>query len=57
MCIRDSFSVLVGPITAEVRLDRVAALDSINAGVLGDIYISSFGLDIYGGSWVDIWAH
>ncbi len=53
----DLFSVLVGPITAEVKLDRVAALDSVNAGVLGDIYISGFGLDIYGGSWVDIWAH
>ena len=53
----DLFSVLVGPITAEVKLDRVADLDSINAGVLGDIYISGFGLDIYGGSWVDIWAH
>jgi len=53
----DLFQVRVGPITAEVKLDRVAALDSANAGVLGDIYISSFGLDIYGGSWVDIWAH
>jgi len=53
----DLFSVLVGPITAEVKLDRVAALSTINAGTLGDIYISGFGLDIYGGSWVDIWAH
>ncbi|OPZ25260.1 MAG: hypothetical protein BWZ01_02567 [Deltaproteobacteria bacterium ADurb.BinA179] len=53
----DLFQVRVGPITAEVKLDRVAALSTINAGTLGDIYISSFGLDIYGGSWVDIWAH
>jgi len=53
----DLFSVLVGPITANVKLDRVAALSTINAGTLGDIYISRFGLDIYGGSWVDIWAH
>lgn len=53
----DLFSVLVGPITAEVKLDGVAALDGANAGTLGDIYISGFGLDIYGGSWVDIWAH
>jgi hypothetical protein len=53
----DLFQVRVGPITAEVKLDGVAALDGANAGTLGDIYISSFGLDIYGGSWVDIWAH
>ncbi len=53
----DLFSVLVGPITAEVKLDGVAALDGANAGTLGDIYISGVGLDIYGGSWVDIWAH
>lgn len=53
----DLFSVLVGPITAEVKLDGVATLDGANAGTLGDIYISGFGLDIYGGSWVDIWAH
>ena len=53
----DLFSVLVGPITAEVKLDGGAALDGDNAGTLGDIYISRFGLDIYGGSWVDIWAH
>lgn len=53
----DLFSVDVGPITAEVKLDGGAALDSEYAGVLGDIYISGFGLDIYGGSWVDIWAH
>ena len=53
----DLFSVAVGPITGVVKLDRVAALSTINAGTLGDIYISGFGLDIYGGSWVDIWAH
>ena len=53
----DLFQVRVGPITAEVKLDGVAALDGANAGTLGDIYISGFGLDIYGGSWVDIWAH
>ncbi|HPX51565.1 MAG TPA: hypothetical protein PLR49_14140, partial [Deltaproteobacteria bacterium] len=53
----DLFSVLVGPITANVKLDGVASLDSADAGTLGDIYISGFGLDIYGGSWVDIWAH
>ena len=53
----DLFSVLVGPITAEVKLDRVAALSTINAGTLGDIYISAFKLDIGAGSWVDIWAH
>jgi len=53
----DLFSVDVGPITAEVKLDGVKALDGAYAGTLGDIYISGFGLDIYGGSWVDIWAH
>jgi len=53
----DLFQVLVGPITAQVKLDSVASLDSVGAGTLGDIYISGFGLDIYGGSWVDIWAH
>lgn len=53
----DLFQVLVGPITANVKLDSVAGLNSAGAGTLGDIYISGFGLDIYGGSWVDIWAH
>jgi hypothetical protein len=54
----DVFSVFVtGPITADVKLDGAAALDSAFAGTLGDIYISGFGLDIYAGSWVDIWAH
>ena len=48
---------VAGPITANVRLDGVAALNSANAGTLGDIYIAGFNLDIAGGSWVDIWAH
>jgi len=48
---------VAGPITAEVKLDSVAALNSANAGTLGDIYISGFNLDILAGSWVDIWAH
>lgn len=53
-----NFNVNVtGPITANVRLDSVAALNSANAGTLGDIYISAFNLDIISGSWVDIWAH
>ncbi|MGI6395618.1 MAG: hypothetical protein ACOX3E_00045 [Desulfomonilia bacterium] len=50
-------SVAVGPITANVKLDGTAALGGANAGTLGDIYIAGFGLDIYAGSWVDIWAH
>jgi len=54
----DNFHLNVaGPITANVRLDSVAALNSANAGTLGDIYISGFGLSIVNGSWVDIWAH
>jgi len=48
---------VTGPITANVRLDAVAALNSANAGTLGDIYLSAFNLDIVAGSWVDIWAH
>ncbi|MGI6385962.1 MAG: DUF6160 family protein [Desulfomonilia bacterium] len=53
----DMLSVAVGPITANVKLDGTAALGGANAGTLGDIYIAGFGLDIYAGSWVDIWAH
>ena len=54
----DSFNVNVaGPITADVKLDAAAALDSANAKTLGDIYITGFNLDIINGSWVDIWAH
>jgi hypothetical protein len=48
---------VTGPITANVRLDSAAALNSVNAGTLGDIYLSHFNLDIWAGSWVDIWAH
>jgi len=48
---------VTGPITANVRLDSVAALNSANAGTLGDIYLSAFNLQIASGSWVDIWAH
>jgi len=48
---------VAGPITANVKLDSAASLDSTTAGTLGDIYITGFGLDIAGGSWVDIWAH
>lgn len=52
------FRVLVtGPITANVKLDAVAGLNGAGAKTLGDIYVSGFGLDIYAGSWVDIWAH
>jgi len=46
-----------GPITANVKLDSVAALSAASNSTLGDIYISGFNLDIAGGSWVDIWAH
>lgn len=54
----DNFSFNVtGPITANVRLDSAAALNSAGAHTLGDIYISSFGVSIANGSWVDIWAH
>ncbi len=54
----DNFSFNVtGPITADVKLDSAYALNSANAGTLGDIYISSFGVSIANGSWVDIWAH
>lgn len=48
---------VTGPITAHVRLDGQPDLASVNFGVLGDIYISAFKLDIGAGSWVDIWAH
>ena len=48
---------VAGPITANVKLDSIAALNSANAGTLGDIYLSAFNLDILAGSWVDIWAH
>jgi hypothetical protein len=54
---------VTGPITAQVKLDNVAALTSGNAGTLGDIYISGFNLSIINNvdngapSWVDIWAH
>ncbi len=51
------FSVNVtGPITADVRLAGNGPL-SVNANTLGDIYISSFNMNILSGSWVDIWAH
>ncbi len=53
----DMLSVGVGSITADVKLDSVGALNSANAGTLGDIYIAGFGLQILPGSWVDIWAH
>jgi len=46
-----------GPITAEVRLDNLCSLDSTDAGVLGDIYISQFDLEIMQGGFIDIWAH
>jgi hypothetical protein len=53
-----NFTVSVtGPITATVKLDSAAALNSANAGTLGDIYLSGFGLTIAQNSWVDIWAH
>jgi len=48
---------VTGPITADVRLDGQSDLAGVNFGVLGDIYISAFKLDIGAGSWVDIWAH
>jgi len=54
----DNFNINVfGPITANVKLDGAAALNSANAKTLGDIYITGFNLDIINGSWVDIWAH
>jgi hypothetical protein len=53
----DMLSVGVGSITADVKLDSVGALNSADAGTLGDIYIAGFGLQILPGSWVDIWAH
>jgi len=48
---------VTGPITGEVKLDSTAALSSANAGTLGDIYLTGFGLEIVEDSWVDIWAH
>lgn len=52
------FSLSVsGPIVADVKLDGIASLGSINAGTLGNIYISGLSLDVRAGSWVDIWAH
>jgi len=53
-----AFNITVnGPITAEVKLDGIAGLNSANAGTLGDIYMSGLGMTINPGSWVDIWAH
>ncbi len=46
-----------GPITGEVRLDSTRRLDSMDAGVLGDIFINNFNLEIMQGGFVDIWAH
>jgi len=45
-----------GAITANVCL---GSNNTLTAGTteLGDIYISGFGVEILGGSWVDIWAH
>lgn len=48
---------VAGPITADVKLDGTASLNSPNAGTLGNIYISGLGIDIRSRSWVDIWAH
>jgi hypothetical protein len=49
------FVVSTGPISASVTL---SANRNLSAGtVLGDIYLSSFNLDIARGSWVDILAH
>ncbi len=53
-----AFSITVnGPITADVKLDGTAALDSANAKTLGNIYMTGFGMTIIPGSWVDVWAH
>ena len=48
---------VAGPITADVKLDSFASLNSPDAGTLGNIYISGLGIDILNRSWVDIWAH
>jgi len=52
-----NFNVNVGPITGVVTLADVKSLDGSGAGILGDIYLSGFGLTIKQNSWVDIWAH
>jgi len=46
---------VTGPIQANVRLGSANTL--AGGQVLGDIYISSFHLNILSSSWVDIWAH
>lgn len=47
---------VTGPITANVCLGSNNAL-TVGTTELGDIYIQGFGVEILGGSWVDIWAH
>jgi len=46
-----------GPIWADVVLAGDKDLTATSARTLGDIYISTFNLEIENGSWVDIWAH
>ncbi len=51
------FTVSVGTITADVRLDSTAGFTGANAHTMGDIYLAGFGMTVQQGSWVDIWAH
>lgn len=53
-----AFNITVnGPITADVKLDGTATLNSADAKTLGSIYMTGLGMTIRPGSWVDIWAH
>ena len=45
-----------GPITGDVKLASDPQLNT-GVGTLGNFFISAFHLNIYNGSFVDIWAH
>jgi len=58
----DFIIAMDGPITAAVKIGNTADFKTgggitTDAATLGDIYLSGMKIDIYPGSWVDIWAH
>jgi hypothetical protein len=57
MAFSDNFTIATGVITADMKLDRIANLDSTDAGTLGNIYLDQVELAVANGSWIDIWAH
>jgi len=50
-------TVNMGAIRSQVCLADVANLTGPGVGVMGDIYLQSFNVNIFSNSWVDIWAH